>query len=101
MAKELAMVERNEMGRKIRKYFIQKEKEWRQLRDRPVSYFADHSLVQKVLEQNQQLMSQNQQLQSSLLEIVDSNQRVMLEVVRFLNGERAFDSDKDVKKRPN
>jgi hypothetical protein len=36
MAKELAMVERNEVGRNIRRYFIQKEKEARGISHLPV-----------------------------------------------------------------
>jgi len=65
MAKEIAMVENNEMGRKIRKYFIEVEKRYRNIVESPTNIFDFMRLALDQIEanekeiQNVKLLSEN------------------------------------------
>lgn len=53
MAKELCMVENNETGRKIRKYFIQVEKRYREIINNPSNIFDFMRLALNEIEKNE------------------------------------------------
>ncbi|MBQ9267671.1 MAG: antA/AntB antirepressor family protein, partial [Clostridia bacterium] len=52
MAKELCMVENNEMGRKIRRYFIEAEKRYREIINNPSNIFDFMRLALNQIELN-------------------------------------------------
>lgn len=57
MAKELCMVENNEMGRKIRKYFIEVEKRYRSIVNTPQNIFDVMHLALNQIEENEKRLS--------------------------------------------
>ena len=52
MAKELCMVENNETGRKIRRYFIEVEKRYREIINTPTNIFDFMRLALNQIELN-------------------------------------------------
>lgn len=57
MAKELCMVENNEIGRKIRKYFIEVEKRYRSIVNSPQNIFDVMHLALNQIEENEKRLS--------------------------------------------
>jgi len=57
MSKELCMIENNEMGRKIRKYFIEVEKRYRSITEAPKNIFDVMHLALNQIEKNEKRLS--------------------------------------------
>ena len=53
MAKELCMIENNNMGKKLRKYFIEVEKRYRSIIEQPQNIFDIMHLALKQIEENE------------------------------------------------
>ena len=57
MAKELCMIENNNMGKKLRKYFIEVEKRYRSIIEQPQNIFDIMHLALKQIEENEKKLN--------------------------------------------
>lgn len=57
MAKELCMIENNDMGKKLRKYFIEVEKRYRSIIEQPQNIFDIMHLALKQIEENEKKLN--------------------------------------------
>lgn len=73
MAKELAMVENNEIGRKIRRYFIEVEKRYRTIVEEPQNIFDFMRLAINQIEANEKKIQNVKSLSESNLKKSENN----------------------------